>query len=94
MKKLPGVNGGALFVLAAWTIPGQRVDQSAMLVRMSDTQRGLGGVHEAARQLALARWGTQVLDKAVDVVVTRSADLDEAQRARLAVLADGHEEHA
>jgi hypothetical protein len=39
---------------------------------------------EAGRELARARWGTRKLDQAVDVVVSRSAELSHAQRAALA----------
>jgi hypothetical protein len=39
---------------------------------------------EAARQLAAARWTPEArLRAAVDTVVTRSADLDDAQRAAI-----------
>jgi hypothetical protein len=44
---------------------------------------------DAARSLARARWGTRVLDHAVEVVVNRSADLDAAQREQLRAVADG-----
>jgi hypothetical protein len=57
--------------------PGARPVRYA--VRMSDAQASA-----AARELARARWGTRVLDAAVETVLTRSADLDDAQRAELA----------
>lgn len=39
--------------------------------------------HEAARHLALQRWGTRGLDRAVGVVVQRSAELSPEQVAEL-----------
>ena len=44
----------------------------------------MNDAHEAARQLALARWGSRGLDKAVNVVVSRSAELNPDQLASLA----------
>ena len=48
---------------------------------MSDAQ-------EAARVLARARWGTQVLTRAVQTVVEGSDDLDDDQREDLRAAAD------
>jgi hypothetical protein len=57
---------------------------------MSDAQAS-----EAARARAAARWGTQRLDAAVDLVVERAEQLGDAQRAQLreaaADPADGRE---
>jgi hypothetical protein len=49
-----------------------------MIVRMANADAS-----EAARELARARWGDAVLRRAVAVVVERSADLDDTQRAEL-----------
>lgn len=38
---------------------------------------------EHARLAARARWGTQVVDRAVETVVSRSAELGDEQRERL-----------
>jgi hypothetical protein len=49
---------------------------------MTDTN----AASEAARQLVRQRWGTRGLDRAVDVVVTRSAELSPVQLAELAAV--------
>jgi len=51
-----------------------------MMLRMSDAQ---GPASEHARAMAQARWGNQVLTRAVGVVVERAADLDEPLREQL-----------
>jgi hypothetical protein len=45
----------------------------------------------AAAALARARWGTRKLDQAVDVVVSRSAELSQAQRAELQAVVTGQD---
>lgn len=57
-------------------------------MRMSSAQ---AEASEAARSLAMARWGTRVLDHAVEVVVSRSEQLRDAQREQLRAVADGRE---
>jgi hypothetical protein len=49
---------------------------------MADTEAS-----EAARTLVRRRWGSQVVSRAVLVVVDRAAELDEAQRAQLREIA-------
>lgn len=44
---------------------------------------------EVARVAARARWGTRVLDHAVEVVISRSEQLRDAQREQLRAVADG-----
>ena len=51
---------------------------------MTDTQAS-----EAARSLARARWGSRVLDHAVEVVINRSGQLRDIQREQLRQVADG-----
>jgi hypothetical protein len=44
--------------------------------------------HEAARALALRRWGNTVLVKAINTIAERADQLDEAQRAALRFVID------
>ena len=48
---------------------------------MTDTQDDTAS--EAGRLLARARWGSQAVDRAAQVVISRAAELSEAQRAEL-----------
>jgi hypothetical protein len=52
-------------------------------MRMSDA-----GTSEAARSLAAARWGNQVLRRSVGVVLERADGLTEETRAELEQIAD------
>jgi len=47
-----------------------------------------GDAAEAGRLLARARWGSRGVDKAIEVLRSRAADLDEGQRAELRELSD------
>lgn len=47
--------------------------------------------HEAARALAFQRWGTRGLDRAVDTVLSRSAELSAEQMRELAEVLDHQE---
>jgi hypothetical protein len=55
------------------------------MLRMSDVD---AAASEAARALVQRRWGTQRLDKAVELVVERAGQLSEAQRAELRQVAE------
>ena len=49
---------------------------------------------QAARELAERRWGTRVLDRAVETLVERSEQLNQAQRAAIeaAITEEAHDD--